>query len=143
MLSEDWEYWIRLARNGATFFGIDNSLFLYRIHDNGSSTNRLRMFMGEFCALYDNIDLSIISKEFVYQRLEKHIAPNIDYLLQSNNNKLASEVIRKLLKIKIKVNYFLIYLFIQNNWKFIFNYINYLVYPRKIFSNLKKIMPNI
>jgi glycosyltransferase involved in cell wall biosynthesis len=38
---EDWEFWVRLAANGARFFNIERDhLFLYRIHDTPSISRR-------------------------------------------------------------------------------------------------------
>jgi teichuronic acid biosynthesis glycosyltransferase TuaG len=57
---EDWEYWIRLAKNGATFYGIPDKLFIYRIHSGGVSRNTLKMKMAEIYAKGLNIDATIL-----------------------------------------------------------------------------------
>lgn len=38
--SEDWDMWLRMANNGATFVRVDTPLFQYRIHGNNMSGNK-------------------------------------------------------------------------------------------------------
>ncbi len=58
---EDWDYWIRLAKAGAGFYGIESKLFKYRIHAKGTSMNTLQMKIAETYALYNNYDPSCFS----------------------------------------------------------------------------------
>lgn len=57
---EDWDYWIRMAKAGAIFYGLDDRLFKYRIHENGMSQNRILMKCSTFNTLHKNLDLSLI-----------------------------------------------------------------------------------
>jgi teichuronic acid biosynthesis glycosyltransferase TuaG len=42
---EDWDYWLRLAVNGVSFFGMEEKLFYYRKHaSNMSNDNQLMTF---------------------------------------------------------------------------------------------------
>jgi teichuronic acid biosynthesis glycosyltransferase TuaG len=42
---EDWDYWLRLAINGVSFFGMEEKLFYYRKHaSNMSNDNQLMIF---------------------------------------------------------------------------------------------------
>ncbi|MXV17456.1 glycosyltransferase family 2 protein [Hufsiella ginkgonis] len=40
---EDWDYWLRAALAGATFYGMPDRLFYYRRHPEGSSANSVRI----------------------------------------------------------------------------------------------------
>jgi len=66
---EDWDYWLRMARNGATFYGMPEKLFKYRVHDGGMSRKIAWMKLAEFTVLYHNIDYRYISKREIYKRL--------------------------------------------------------------------------
>lgn len=40
---EDWDYWLRACMANACFYGISERLFKYRVHNDGMSSNRLKM----------------------------------------------------------------------------------------------------
>ena len=67
--SEDWEYWLRLAKAGASFYGINKDLFVYRVHDAGSSRNQLKMQTGELYAKYLNFDPVAFDTDFLHQHV--------------------------------------------------------------------------
>jgi teichuronic acid biosynthesis glycosyltransferase TuaG len=60
---EDWDYWLRISKAGTSFYGIDKTLFKYRIHTNGMSQNRLRMNMSRCHVIYKNLDKSVFNKD--------------------------------------------------------------------------------
>lgn len=59
---EDWDYWLRMARAGASFYGIEDKLFKYRMNPNGTSHTILPMKIGECYTLFNNYDPSCFNK---------------------------------------------------------------------------------
>lgn len=53
---EDWDYWIRLSKMGATFFGIDEKLFMYRLNPEGTSRDELKMELGQALIFAKNFE---------------------------------------------------------------------------------------
>ena len=41
ILYEDWDFWLRLLKNGGEVYRVPEILFYYRIHENGSLMNDL------------------------------------------------------------------------------------------------------
>lgn len=62
--NEDWEFWLRLARNGARFKFVEakNAKSLIRIHSSNSSKNLNGMYVSELL-IYKSIILDQSSKE--------------------------------------------------------------------------------
>lgn len=52
---EDWDYWLRLAKNGAAFFGMDEYLFYYRRHATNMSNNNDMMRLAKATAFTKNL----------------------------------------------------------------------------------------
>jgi glycosyltransferase involved in cell wall biosynthesis len=40
--SDDWEFWMRLALAGSTFGAVEESLYRYRLHEQGTSADQVR-----------------------------------------------------------------------------------------------------
>lgn len=53
---EDYDYWLRLAKAGASFYGIDEKLFFYRKHESNMSANTLQMLYASVSILIKNYD---------------------------------------------------------------------------------------
>jgi glycosyltransferase involved in cell wall biosynthesis/carbonic anhydrase/acetyltransferase-like protein (isoleucine patch superfamily) len=60
--SEDWDYWLRLAIAGATFYGIDQRLFIYRVHDGGMSAKILTQKLSSITILIKNFQPNLLTK---------------------------------------------------------------------------------
>ena len=58
---EDWDYWLRCCRCGASSIGLSNRTFTYRVHDAGMSRNILNMRMAGCYVLFKNFDASLFS----------------------------------------------------------------------------------
>jgi len=58
---EDWDHWVRLARAGAVFYGINEKLFKYRRYENNTSSNYVKMTMAEACVYIKNFDETIFN----------------------------------------------------------------------------------
>jgi teichuronic acid biosynthesis glycosyltransferase TuaG len=93
---EDWEYWLRLARSGATFYGIANDLFVYRVHSSGTSRNPLTMQTAEIYAKYLNLDSRHLSAAVIRQHFFRRIFRLINRLLVANEKTQALELMNML-----------------------------------------------
>jgi teichuronic acid biosynthesis glycosyltransferase TuaG len=81
---EDWDYWIRMARNGATFYGMKEKLFYYRRHNSNMSANITKMKLAEINVLTKNYDDKYISKKD-YENLMKEKIRNVVFDLIEDN----------------------------------------------------------
>ena len=73
---EDWDYWLRMARSGATFYGMSDRLFYYRRHNNNMSGNQLGMDLARAAAYLKNFDASV----FDNKQKQRIFFPFIDYI---------------------------------------------------------------
>lgn len=89
---EDWEYWIRLAKNGASFFGLNEDLFVYRVHQGGTSRNRLKMKLAQFHAKAYNLN-PITDESEVVNRFVRQTSALLKFLLWDNKKEFVPEVI--------------------------------------------------
>lgn len=105
---EDWDYWIRLAKNGATFFGIDDSLFFYRVHPNSTSKNRLKMISSQAHAKLFNLDFSLLDKKIAQEHFSKVLHWLIDRLLEADRKQEALTHIKMLNQVTEQKNYVVI-----------------------------------
>lgn len=87
---EDWEYWLRLAKNGATFYGIDEKLFVYRVHSEGTSRNRIRMRTARFYAKLRNVGGT---SESTVRALRWETTRLLTFLISTNSREIATNVI--------------------------------------------------
>jgi len=53
---EDWDYWLRLARAGCKFLGVDEPLFYYRRHENNMSGNGEKLQIAQVSVMIKNYD---------------------------------------------------------------------------------------
>lgn len=74
---EDWDYWLRMAINGATFYGINEKLFYYRRHDSNMSSNSVTMRLAQASILIKNYYPSYITLD----RVNTYLKPLINTLL--------------------------------------------------------------
>lgn len=105
---EDWDYWLRLSKSGAIFYGMDNRLFTYRIHENGMSQNLFTMTMAECYLLYKNLDRSLFKKQEYFQikrRFFKLIQQIIPGLFKTNNKERLSFYLNILSKVSYNYKY--------------------------------------
>jgi teichuronic acid biosynthesis glycosyltransferase TuaG len=79
--SEDWDYWLRLSREGAVFYGMSARLFIYRLHAGSMSARLLDQKLGSALVLLNNFPPDVLSSIAARQ-------------LTKNNTALCSELIR-------------------------------------------------
>lgn len=68
--SEDYEYWLRMAKKNMTFFGIDQALVRYRIHPLSTSSNHYRMTLGKLL-IYNRYDIDWVKDVYLVERIRK------------------------------------------------------------------------
>ncbi|MES2278856.1 MAG: glycosyltransferase family A protein [Bacteroidota bacterium] len=51
---QDWDYWLRLAANGAGFYGLSEKLFYYRRHASNMSNDSSLMVFEQACVFIKN-----------------------------------------------------------------------------------------
>lgn len=108
---EDWDYWIRLSKLDAIFFGIDDTLFLYREHAAGTSRDLIRMELGQALVLIKNFDKYRFNSTETRKIFKPFVVPLLINLVKNKKKKEAFELMEKLFsKIPIfsyKINYIL------------------------------------
>lgn len=60
---EDHDYWLKLCRAGANFFGMKERLFVYRIHEDNFSSDQLKMYYRSLIARMNNFDRQLLNEE--------------------------------------------------------------------------------
>lgn len=134
---EDWDYWLRMAKNGATFYGMPEKLFKYRVHEGGMSRKITQMKLAEFTALHNNIDYRLLSKEKIYKRLCQLMQENVPQLLKTYLHQFAEEEVKKVLQIKYSFKHQLVYVILSLKLTLFFKYVDYIFYPGKLLIKLK------
>jgi teichuronic acid biosynthesis glycosyltransferase TuaG len=133
---EDFDYWLRLSKYGATFYGLPDRLFKYRVHKSSMSTNKVQMRLAEITALINNIDYSLLENKIIENRLAPLIIQRIHDLLGENNN-LAVKQLKQLISIKWRLNYFFVYQLLKNNLLKNKDLIKFLLAPGHILLKFK------
>jgi len=70
---EDWDYWMRAAKAGATFYGMEDKLFYYRRHDSNMSSDITKMGIAELSVLLKNFDPKLISTNHFISTFKKRL----------------------------------------------------------------------
>ncbi|MDB4919625.1 glycosyltransferase family 2 protein [Mucilaginibacter sp.] len=60
---EDWDYWLRLALNGVSFFGMNERLFYYRRHISNMSNDNNLMTLAKATVFIKNLKKELLTKE--------------------------------------------------------------------------------
>ena len=92
---EDWDYWIRLAKAGATFLGLEDKLFYYRRHSFNMSSNHIQMSMAEAFVYIKNLEPSYLSPQFIKEKFQNALTPLIEELLHINKVNEAKFLIKE------------------------------------------------
>lgn len=96
---EDWDYWIRMARAGAKFYGIPEKFFYYRRHANNISANFLKMELAKIAVFIRNYDEQFFYKSEGVTRLKVLIYPLINRLLKENKIDECVVILKQMLQI--------------------------------------------
>ncbi len=137
--SEDWEYWLRLARNGVSFYGINENLFIYRVHALGSSQNQIRMQEGLIYLKFKNIDYNLIQKDVANAQLKNICEPLIRHYLLLNEALKTKAILRILKTVSPRIRYNLIYFLLSEKIHIKPKLLILLLHPSIIKSLIKKI----
>ena len=74
--AEDWDYWLRLALAGANFYGMDERLFVYRIHEENMSSKNLQQQTASALVLIKNFRKEFLTAKATNIFIENLIALN-------------------------------------------------------------------
>lgn len=89
--AEDYQLWLKLADHGCTFLGVDEDLYLYRVHDNQSTGEDTYAAQQAMSALFD-ARIKTISKEELMKKAEivlnRYLIHEIDRGFDDRFNKL-------------------------------------------------------
>jgi teichuronic acid biosynthesis glycosyltransferase TuaG len=89
---EDWDYWLRMAINGANFYGIKEKLFYYRRHGNNMSAKSLQI--AQAAVLLKNFAGRVENKLEVRSGFKKIINPLITRLITEGRTSEASYLLK-------------------------------------------------
>ncbi|MDB5145724.1 MAG: hypothetical protein JWQ66_4437 [Mucilaginibacter sp.] len=98
--SEDWDYWLRLAYAGASFYGMTDRLFIYRLHSANMSARTLEQRFSSAMVLIKNYHAQTFSRSEQRQFLKNNLLLHRDLQRAGKNDKatilyLAAEEVRK------------------------------------------------
>ncbi|MDB5023997.1 MAG: hypothetical protein JWP78_1752 [Mucilaginibacter sp.] len=79
---EDWDYWLRMARVGADFYGVPQKLFYYRRHGNNMSDNGVNMHLAQTSVLLKNFEQEVFMTKEATSMFKKLISPLIVGLIK-------------------------------------------------------------
>ena len=60
---EDWDYWLRLALNGARFYGMGERLFYYRRHGGNNSADTIKLRLAQAAVLVKNYRQEMLTEK--------------------------------------------------------------------------------
>lgn len=64
---EDWDYWLRLAIHGVSFYGMDDKLFYYRKHTSNMSNDNDQMNLAKATVFIQNFRKELLSKQDIFR----------------------------------------------------------------------------
>jgi teichuronic acid biosynthesis glycosyltransferase TuaG len=132
---EDWDYWIRLAKAGAIFYGLDEPLFYYRRHSSNMSSNYMNMRLAQAAIFIKNFDPSILGVEKGNKIFRSLMVPLLVDLVSAGRRNDADYVFNGVQQILpsclSSLNYFLIRT-LGRKWEFV------LKIKRRFFNRFKK-----
>lgn len=134
---EDIDYWLRLAKAGAVFYGMKDKLFQYRMHGNNQSSNTMKMIRDQTMVFYNNLDFTFIDKNAAYVVFRTFTNILVPQLLIVNKNEEALLFIRRIQGIKWKLNYFFVYLLVKWN-TFSIKFIRILLFVPSFLPGVKR-----
>jgi len=89
---EDWDCWLRMAKAGANFYGMDENLFYYRRHDSNMSGKSLQI--AQAATLLRNFSDNLKDKEATRSELKKLINPLITRLIAEGKTAEATYLLK-------------------------------------------------
>ena len=82
--TEDWDFWLRIAKNVATVYGNPTPRVYYRIHDNGIHLQRANMLIGKW-KIYEKFDADQTIHPLVRKREYRYVFRELMNSLQKEN----------------------------------------------------------
>lgn len=93
---DDYDYWFRMAKANAVFYGVEEHLFYYRKHDNNYSNDGVKMFVAEANVLVKNFDPNILDTRGKVKKFEKKIHSIILSLIRMGEIDKTLDVVKDL-----------------------------------------------
>ncbi len=81
---EDWDCWLKLARNEVNFYGLDEPLFYYRRHGNNMSNKGLEMYVAQLTCMLKNFSNQLDDPKAVKGYLKDAVNPLVSKLIMAN-----------------------------------------------------------
>lgn len=92
---EDHDYWLRLCREGATFYGLKERLFVYNIHETNFSSNEVNQRYISCLIRIKNYDANLLNGEEI-RKFRKAIQQYLNYFVQQNKLEWVQNIKEKL-----------------------------------------------
>ncbi|HSZ32583.1 MAG TPA: glycosyltransferase [Puia sp.] len=128
---EDWEYWIRLAKAGCVFLGLNMDLFNYRVHSESMSNNLVQMKRAELFALYKNLESSEFKKTFAKERIGSLAADLIPKMFINGKREQAISVSALLMRINHNIRFTILYWYLKIIKPHNYRIVEWLLDPKK------------
>jgi teichuronic acid biosynthesis glycosyltransferase TuaG len=100
---EDWDYWLRMAISGATFYGMEEKLFYYRRHGSNMSGKSLQI--AQAAVLLKNFAGNVENKLEVRSGFKKVINPLITRLISEGRTSDATYLLKGMSNIGSGLDY--------------------------------------
>lgn len=123
-IAEDYHLWLRMCDAGYRFFGIDEILVKYRVHNNQTSHSDFHAFILSVKA-FILVKFTTISnqKEFLKRRLDRFLLHNIDHLTPEQINELLHLYLKPLNRMgQFWISKILLFLGIGSFKRYAYNY---------------------
>jgi teichuronic acid biosynthesis glycosyltransferase TuaG len=129
---EDWDYWFRMAIQGADFYGLNEKLFYYRRHGNNMSGNSLQI--AQAAVLLKNFNPNLANKQEIRSELKKTIDPLITRLIAEGKTAEASYLLKGMRNIGFGRDYAVNALLVKFAGKYSAMPVRLLMWLNKLFS---------
>lgn len=127
---EDWDYWLRIAKAGGRFYGMEDNLFYYRRHTTNVSSDLVKMAFASLNVLLKNYDPILISENELSHLCKKIIKPTTKAAMMQNKTD-------ELIKLLSKINSVIKSIYFKNIYK-ILNVIPKLYWPVRLINLLDR-----
>jgi teichuronic acid biosynthesis glycosyltransferase TuaG len=97
--TEDWDLWLRIAKHDYKFYGIETKLIKYRIHENGTHLNIIKMLKGKL-AIQDKYRFDKEIPRWVKIKKYRSVYRELINQYQESKTSLATEELLDDLKIR-------------------------------------------
>lgn len=97
---EDHDYWLRLCKAGANFYGMEDRLFVYNIHDSNFSADLVNQHYISSMIRIKNFDARLLNKDET-KKFTRAFSKYLKYFKQQGKSNLAADLKEKFIKLNI------------------------------------------